>query len=153
MTLAAKSSGVVDWTIEAGSKLARDGWLPVVVTAFAGSVIHDQLTFVLLGEADLEQTLAQAVRPVALPIGETKRWTPNGSNPGTLVMDSTPMQPGGFGSCKGRGVIGGLIPCSCFLTSVHLEGASGLILRAGAQPGHRSVCWSGKETRMPMWCT
>jgi hypothetical protein len=146
ITLAARSSSVVEWTVDAGSMFARAGRLTARATARDDSGSQEKLAVVLWGEADLARTLAQAKSPVALPIAEIKRWTPNVSSPGTMAMDSTREAAWRLKVKQEQGRDRWAYPLFLLPDDVHLDRASGLILRARCTAGAtvRILVWEGE---------
>ncbi|MGC8638857.1 MAG: hypothetical protein ACP5XB_03135 [Isosphaeraceae bacterium] len=145
LTLAARSSSVAEWTVDAGAMLSRQGRLSLRLTARDGSVVQDKLAIVLLGEPDLKQTLAHAVRPLALPIGEIKRWTPNHSAHQTVTLDSTGDAAWRLRVAKGQGGDRWVYPKLLLPEAVHLNRSSGLIVRGrcSARAQARILVWEG----------
>lgn len=132
--LAAKSSGTVDWTFDAGPLLAREGRLTARLTARdesgAGAGAGDRLAVVLSGEAELGRTLGSLRHPLALPIRETKRWTPNHSPGGSMVMDSPAESAWRLRVKDEKGADRWAYPFFLLPENVHLEQSTGLLLRA-----------------------
>jgi Glycosyl hydrolase catalytic core len=155
ITLAGRSSGLVEWTIDVASMFARQGRRMVRLSAREEAGPLDKLAVVLWGEADLKQTLAQSVGPVALSIGETKRWLPNKSEPGTMQMDSTPDAAWRLRVTQGQGSDRWAYPLFMLPDNVHLEKASGLILRARCSAGAsvRVLVWEGDANTNVVYLT
>jgi hypothetical protein len=150
----ARSCVVVDWTIDASSMLARRGRLTARIAAVDNSGLLDSLAIVLSGEPVLARTLAEAANPVALPIRETKRWTPNASSPGAIELESTGVA-WRLRVKDEQGKDRWAYPLFQIPPGVRLDRASGLIIRArcSGRATVRVLLWEGDPSANVVYLT
>jgi hypothetical protein len=145
LKLAARSSSSVDWPLDLGPMFASNGRVTAQVVARDEDGVRDQLAVVLTGETDLAQTLAGSAHPIALPISERSRWTPNISPAGTMTMDASPEAAWRLQVKQEQGGDRWAYPFFRLPEGLRLEQGGGLILRARcARPASvRVFLWEG----------
>jgi len=145
LKLAARSSAPVEWAVDLGPLFASTGRVTAQVVARDETGVRDQLAVLLAGETDLARTLARSIHPIALPIGDQSRWTPNISPSGTMVMDSSPEAAWRLQVKQEQGQDRWGYPFFRLPDEVRLEQGGGLLFRARcARPASvRIFLWEG----------